>query len=220
MWFHALLLVFFQHLLVIAAAFSSNNICQGFLSPAFLSKRQPELKSHNTIMLRRCLWCFGGGGPGQAMNHQAHALRLGLSGQTMSLSQHLKDRTLATSPSAGVFVFKEALGAILKSHFVPVSRIDVDAERFLTRCNFREFVLSRFDIGTLEAQGEESMVRRIVHAHLVGSEADDYMYRQLLVTLSSLPDPWAAPSEKSMFHPDMARITTSSQRNSHLVAGT
>jgi hypothetical protein len=95
----------------------------------------------------------------------------------------------------------------------------VDAERFLVRANFRNFVLARFDIGTLEAQGEESMVRRIVHAHLVGPEADSPLYRQLLASLSTLPDPWAAASEQRMFQPDMAKITTSSQRSSHLVAG-
>lgn len=171
------------------------------------------------LLRRSCLGCFCGGRRGQA-TQRAHALPLGALGQATPTSHSSSGRTLATSPSPPFSALQDDLKAILSTRLVPVPRIDVDAERFLTPANFRNFVLARFDIGTLEAQGEESMVRRIVHAHLVGPEAEDPLYLQLLVSLSSLPDPWAAASDQSMFQPEMARITTSSQRNSHLVAGT
>lgn len=174
----------------------------------------------NTIMLRRaCSSCFCGGGRGRAIP-RAHALPLGASSQSTSISQVPSGRTFATSPSSPFSALQDDLKATLTKQLVPVGRIDVDAERFLARANFRNFVLARFDIGTLEAQGEESSVRRIVHAHLVGPEADSPLYRQLLASLSTLPDPWAAASEPSMFQLEMAKITTSSQRSSHLVAGT
>jgi len=203
MWLLAPLLLLLHHLVSTAAA------------PA---------PAPNTIMswlmLRRaCSSCFCRGGRGQAIP-RAHALPLGPSGQSTPISQVPSGRTLATSLSSPFSALHDDLKATLRKQLVPVGRIDVDAERFLVRANFRDFVLARFDIGTLEAQGEESMVRRIVHEHLVGVEAEDPLYRHLLASLSTLPDPWAAASEPSIFQPDMTKITTSSQRSSHLVAGT
>jgi len=126
----------------------------------------------------------------------------------------------ATSVSSSFSALQDDLKAIVGKQLVPVARMDVNAERFLDRFQFRKIFLARFEIDSLEAHGEESMVRRIVHAHLVGPEAEDALYRSLLASLSTFPDPWAATSDQSIFQPDIAKITTASQRNSHLVAGT
>lgn len=126
----------------------------------------------------------------------------------------------ATSVSSSFSALQDDLKAIVGKQLVPVARMDVNAERFLDRFQFRKIFLARFEIDSLEAHGEESMVRRIVHAHLVGPEAEDALYRSLLASLSTFPDPWAATSDQSIFQPDIAKITTASQRNSHLVAAT
>ena len=201
MWLIAPLLLLLYHLVSFSAATA--------LVPSTMSWLLQRARSS----------CFCGGGRGPAIP-RAHALPPEASRHFTSISQVPHGRTIATSVPSPFSALQDDLKAILSKQLVPVARIDVDAERFLARVKFRNFVLAHYDIGTLEAQGEESIVRSIVHAHLVGPEADDVLYRRLLASLSTFSDPWAATSDQSMFQPDIAKITTASQRNSHLVAGT
>ncbi len=126
---------------------------------------------------------------------------------------------VASSSSSSSSLSDDLKGLLAQRH-LPVQRLDVDElSRYQARATFRDFVLRRFDLGILEAQGEESTVRRVVHAHLLLEEPQ---YRQLLASLALLPDPFGPLRSEmaSSFQPELYRLTTSSQRSSHLAAAT
>lgn len=107
----------------------------------------------------------------------------------------------------------------LRRRLRPVPHLDTDARRFAeSREAFRAYALGRFDLASLAAQGEESSVRRAVHAHLL-AEADGEYRRLVEVELPGLEDPWATNiNPYPLFRPDPARLTSASQRDAYLPA--
>lgn len=113
----------------------------------------------------------------------------------------------------------------LNSRLSPVLYIERDLARFTQRESFREYILARYNLASLSAQGEESSIRRIVHAYLSVNDAE---YQELLQQMRQMRDPWAikgknngnssgsTTGEDELFLPIASKLTTSSQKNSHL----
>lgn len=105
----------------------------------------------------------------------------------------------------------------LRRRLRPVQRIDTDARRYAQeREAFKAYLFGRFGLASLAAQGEESSVRRVVHAHLLAADAE---YRGWVEDeLPSLADPWSTADPADRFAPVPARLTSASQRDAYLPA--
>lgn len=126
--------------------------------------------------------------------------------------------TAASPPSTPVALLRQRLLEGLRQELLPVQHIDTDARRYAEeREAFRAYMLGRFALPSLEAQMEESEVRRVVHEHLLTTDAE---YRGWVEeTLPSLVDPWAAATNDTnlvLFRPMAALLTSASKRHAYL----
>jgi len=130
----------------------------------------------------------------------------------------MNERKFCDAPSP-IPSFQDEFKVILAQQLRAVSSIDTDVDRYLIPRNFRKFILESFDMQTLGKKGEDTLLRRIMHAHLSGPTDGDPVYRQLMQALHTSQNPWVAASENVLFESVTAKIVTSSKKTSHLAEG-
>lgn len=136
----------------------------------------------------------------------------------MSASASTSTAAAAAAAQPDIAALRQSLLAALRTRLRPVPHIDTDAARYAQdRGAFKAYLLGRFGLPSLVAQGEEGSVRRSVHAHLISADPE---YRRLVEEeLPALDDPWVVdPASTEAFRPLASRVTSASQRDAYLPA--
>lgn len=153
----------------------------------------------------------------------------------LSMSTSTTTTTNPHQSAAEIAALRQSILDGLRRRLRPVPHLDTDARRYAeSREAFRGYLLGRFGLASLVAQGEETSVRRAVHAHLLRDNDDEggNEYRRLVEEeLPALEDPWAVATTTTntntrstasppfpRFRPAAARITSASQRDAYLPA--
>ena len=140
--------------------------------------------------------------------------------------------TSTGTTTAEIAVLRQSILDGLRRRLRPVQHLDTDARRYAeSREAFRGYLLGRFGLASLVAQGEESSVRSAVHAHLLHDNGEKEYRRLVEEELPALEDPWAVTTTTTdtktrntasppfpRFRPAPARITSASQRDAYLPA--